>query len=288
MSKPTDDTPCKETPIKKLSLLGKMEAQLHADLTAMGASHTIERGSSGSSVRIIINPRRHQPPPDRTPEPRKFLPEEKPDTNRLFDVSDESDESVNGANIQNTVIKLQDFAYLTFKQSIHHPFAESRLKGEAVSAILNIQDQDSLDKARVSAISMVLFLSNIAVYQHIGTTYSDQELPLQAMEQVISHCNNIFDALAGFECIQQTDLPEYATGLYFAKWRERYQESFLTSEPQHVKINLIKTFFQQSTFAYDNEPAINTTPELILFFGEDVFDNYRIRLRNLLGENVLP
>jgi hypothetical protein len=104
--------------------------------------------------------------------------------------------------------------------------------------------------------------------------------------EVMIKAANLFDEVVKVNYATK-HFPNWVDPDYCGRWRVRYEKAQIGGLYPSIRIATISTFFQQSTFSYRNEPAVELSPQTVQLIGEDVYDNYCIALRQMLGSDVL-
>ena len=187
-------------------------------------------------------------------------------------------------NSEQESMQPHDFLFKTYSIIINHPFEEERLGGRYSADILklSVNDASSLGKARVSAICMILSLCYRAATEAFFEIYGKGDGSPGQEDAMAKLFESIVEARRG-----RSDLPAYVDATYFPRWHKRYQGSVKDKGSQSLKYAALTTFSQQATFQYEDEPRIDASEDLILFLGDEIYNNYASGLRDLLGPSVL-
>ena len=182
----------------------------------------------------------------------------------------------------------QDFLLNYYQTVVPYTFQDERLaSSETVERLrLNLDDEASLAKFRVSVISMVLTLSQRGVGEAFVERYKAGFSSGSGLVSFMARAQILFDAVVS-EHRRKAVLPDYVGENYFQKWRNRYNERILTTEVGPLRPTVLQTFLGQTTFAYQNEPMVEATDVAILAQGEEFYDSYVIGLRKFLGQEIL-
>lgn len=177
--------------------------------------------------------------------------------------------------------------YKTYSIIIPHPFTEKQLGGRYAAQLLKLPSDDcvSLEKVRASAISMVLCLLCRGTTEAFVSQYGNEFESSSGLNKVMIKGVKLFDSIVESER-NKADMPSYVDSNYFFRWRGRYEEGML-NDSRSIKGAVLSSFLKQATFQYGDEPAVSANESLIMFYADDVYDNYVISLRDLLGVNVL-
>jgi len=184
-------------------------------------------------------------------------------------------------------MKPEEFLFKTYSITIQNAFAEVRLGGRYAADLLKLPDNDSrsLEKIRMCVISMSLCLSYRAATEAFIDMYGSEFALVGGSNKLIIQGAKLFDSIVIGE-FKNNKTPAYVDSSYFQRWRNRYEDVVLNKNDP-LKIKVLSVFLKQSTFEYDGEPAASANENLVLFYGDNIYDNYVTGLRNLLGEKVL-
>jgi len=191
-----------------------------------------------------------------------------------------------------TVDREQDpliFFRSAFETTISHSFQESRLWSQQTAERLGIapDDEESLSKFRVSAISMVLFITLRGIHEAFLLNFQQGFRSREGLLSVMKKSAETFHALMNEEAKKTAELPKYVDAHYFSRWRLRYDEKALAPDALPLRPSTLTMFLTQATFTYGIEPRIKATDTAILAQAEEVYDNYVIGLRNHFGKEIL-
>ena len=191
-----------------------------------------------------------------------------------------------------TVDREQDhliFFRSAFEETIPHSFQESRLWSQQAAERLGIapDDEASLNKFRVSAISLVLFVTLRGIHEAFLRNFQHGFRSREGLQSVLIKSAVLFHALVSDEVKKAQQLPAYADAHYFSRWWLRYDEKALAPNAQPLRPSTLTMFLMQATFTYEIEPRIEATDTAILAQAEEVYDNYVIGLRNHFGTEIL-
>jgi hypothetical protein len=182
----------------------------------------------------------------------------------------------------------EEFLLKSFSISIDYPFNDEHLQNKCSSEFLELElnNEDSLDKARVSAISMILFLAQYGVIESFYSRYKNVILDREKIEKIIGKAVDLFDQIVE-KNRGNSNLPVYVDATYFSKWKTRYQDVALTPISEPLKSSVLQVFYEQAKFADESEPAVLANDEKITDFGNEVYDKYVVGFRKLLGDDIL-
>ena len=168
------------------------------------------------------------------------------------------------------------------------PFQEESLAESAIanSLALSAIDKASISKARSTALCMALSICFRGVSEAFILMNGNGALGFDGINKILIKSSNLFDSIVETER-RKADLPNYVNETYFQKWRRRYEESALQTNAPPLRIAYLTTFFQQATFSYADEHAIVTSEEMLMVFGEEIYDNFTIGLREAYGQDIL-
>ena len=181
------------------------------------------------------------------------------------------------------------FLSSAFETTIPHPFQESRLWSQQTAERLGIapDDEESLSKFRVSAISMVLFITLRGIHEAFLLNFQQGFRSREGLLSVMKKSAETFHALMNEEAKKTAELPKYVDAHYFSRWRLRYDEKALAPDALPLRPSTLTMFLTQATFTHGIEPRIKATDTAILAQAEEVYDNYVIGLRNHFGKEIL-
>jgi hypothetical protein len=182
----------------------------------------------------------------------------------------------------------EEFLLKSFSIAIDYPFNDEHLQNKWSSEFLELElnNEDSLGKARVSAISMILFLAQYGVIESFYSRYKNVITDREKIEKIIGKAVDLFDQIVE-KNRGNSHLPVYVDSTYFSKWKTRYQDVALTPISEPLKSSVLQVFFEQAKFTDESEPAVLANDEKIMHFGNEVYDKYVIGFRKLLGDEIL-
>jgi len=111
----------------------------------------------------------------------------------------------------------QDYLLNYFSLTIKLPFKEEHLKPNWSAKFLDIEleNKDSLEKARATAICMVLYIAHLAVIESFYSKYKDIIRDQDSLEAIIDKATGLFMTIVESERAQ-SDLPTYFDSVYRA------------------------------------------------------------------------
>ena len=168
------------------------------------------------------------------------------------------------------------------------PFQQERLNESAIKDSLGLSafDTASIGKARATALCMALSICFRGVSEAFVLMNDKGGIGFDGIKEIMIKSSNLFDSVVETERCK-ADLPQYVNDTYFQRWRRRYEESALQTNAPPLRIAYLTTFFRQATFSYADEHAVAISEGLLVDFGEDIYDNFTIGLREVYGQNIL-
>lgn len=190
--------------------------------------------------------------------------------------------------MSHAVEEWSNFLSTSLGRVIEYSFSDPHLNSEERRLNLNLEvkDRESLEKFRVSSISMILYLNGRAVIDAAKMKFSSSLSRDADLQFAVERAANLADAIA--EGNRRLHIfPSYVDSSYFSKWRRRYDERARDRGIETLRQSAIFTCYGQCTFSYGDEVVVDASKERLLNQLEVVYDNYVIGLRKFLGTAVL-
>lgn len=147
------------------------------------------------------------------------------------------------------------------------------------------EDAASIAKVRCTTLSMAAGLCFRAGMEKFTETYGTADARDPGGVHLHEAAPLLFDGLLEAErtC---ASLPHYADETYLGRWRRRYEQAIVDSS-SGLDFAVLETYFQQATFAFEQEPAVDYEEDMLAFLAEETFTHCRQKLRSLYGSHVL-
>ena len=186
-----------------------------------------------------------------------------------------------------TNIQPDDYLLDNFITTITYPFYDDRLLDDkSVGNLVSLlTDEREKEKLRVSAISMVMYITYRGVMEAYMKKFKDYFKDDRAQINHMISATKLFDEIV-LKTKKEANMPSYVDDTYLIMWRRRYEARVL-EETSPLKLSIIYTFMMQATFEYETQPKVNASQIDLSFYAENIYDNYVIGLRNHLGEGIL-
>ena len=275
---PNDTTP---SPKRSMSSEEMLAAFVKASLPSKPAVKILKNTTEPSEMMTLRFT--FIPFPETSPDDGQHEPEEPP--TKLEALKEELPPPVSPDREQDHLI----FFRSAFEETIPHSFQESRLWSQQAAERLGIapDDGESLSKFRVSAISMVLFITLRGIHEAFLRKFQESIPSKEGLIKAMTESAKTFHSLVNEEAKKTAQLPKYVDAHYFYRWWLRYDEKAIAPDALPLRPSTLTMFLMQATFTYGIEPRIKATDTAILAQGEDVYDNYVIGLRNHFGTEIL-